>query len=126
MFISVLLCTHDRPESLRRTLESILCPSNLAVPEWELIVVRETHCDRETAQVCQEFSEKFPERFRFLVHDSPGKSIKMNAAMESARGEILAMTDDDVLVAPDYLGAIRKVFGEHAADGAQGRILLDC
>ncbi|MGH9601252.1 MAG: glycosyltransferase, partial [Terriglobales bacterium] len=110
MFISVLICTHKRPDSLRRTLASLLCPSNVSQGEWEVIVVREAGCDESTARVCDEFAESFPDRARFLVHESRGKSVKMNAAIAEARGGILAMTDDDVSVAPDYVQAIRAVF----------------
>lgn len=123
MFITVLICTHKRADSLRLTLESILTPTNLKASDWEVIVV---HSGEPIAQLSVELSHKFPAHFRCLVQKEKGKSNALNTGIASAKGDILAMTDDDVLCAPDYLQGIRAVFSQHAADGAQGRILLDC
>src|SRR5215470_2901311 len=38
MFISVLICTRNRAESLRLTLDSLFVPTNLQSPEWEAVV----------------------------------------------------------------------------------------
>jgi glucosyl-dolichyl phosphate glucuronosyltransferase len=125
MLISILICTRNRADSLRQTLNSLFCPSNLQSPEWEAVVV-DNDSDDHTAQVCLDFRERFPGHFRFLVEKKHGKSNALNSAIAAARGDILAFTDDDVLCAPDYLQGIRTVFGQHTADGVQGRVLLDC
>jgi len=123
--ISILICTRNRADSLRQTLNSLFCPSNLRSPEWEAVVV-DNDSDDHTAQVCRDFRERFPGHFRFLVETKHGKSNALNSAIAAARGDILAFTDDDVHCAPDYLHGIRTVFGQHTADGVQGRMLLDC
>ncbi len=125
MFISVLICTRNRADSLRQTLDSLFCRNNPQLPEWEAVVV-DNDSDDHTAQVCRDFRERFPGHFRFLVEKKPGKSNALNTAIAAARGDILAFTDDDVLCAPGYLQGIRTVFDRYPADGVQGRILLDC
>jgi glycosyltransferase involved in cell wall biosynthesis len=125
MLISILICTRSRADSLRQTLNSLFRPSNLQSSEWEAVVV-DNDSDDHTAQVCQDFRERFPGHFRFLVEKKHGKSNALNSAIAAARGDILAFTDDDVLCAPDYLQGIRTVFGQHTADAVQGRVLLDC
>ena len=125
MFISVVICTRNRAEDLRRTVASILCAGdNLGQPDWELLVI-ESSSDH-TAQICQEFREKFPRHFRFLTEKRLGKSHALNTGIAEARGDVLAFTDDDVLCRPDYIESIRTVFDSHSADAAQGRVLLDC
>jgi glycosyltransferase involved in cell wall biosynthesis len=124
MFISVLICTRNRADSLRQTLESVFCPQNLESSDWEVLVV-ESSTDH-TGEVCREFQQRFPEHFRFLTEKKLGKSNALNTAIGTAKGDILAFTDDDVLCAPDYLQAIRTVFTTYSADGVQGRVLLDC
>jgi glucosyl-dolichyl phosphate glucuronosyltransferase len=124
MFISVVICTRNRADSFRRTLESLLSTGNLESPDWEVLVI-ESSSDH-TGEVCLGFQQRFPEHFRFLTEKKLGKSHALNTAIAEAKGDILAFTDDDVLFAPDYIQGIRTVFTSHAADAAQGRVLLDC
>src|SRR5713101_4634103 len=124
MFISVVICTRNRADSLRETLESLFCTGNVEAPDWEALVV-ESSTDH-TGEICREFRQRFPEHFRFLTEKKLGKSNALNTAIGSAKGDILAFTDDDVLCAPDYIQAIRTVFTTYSPDAAQGRVLLDC
>lgn len=124
MFISLLICTRNRASSLSRTLESLLCPSNLQTRDWELLIVDNRSTD-DTSKVCQEFAGRFPAHVSLLVEERVGKSHAMNTAIAAARGELLALTDDDVDCAPNYIQAIRSVFSTYPVDGAQGRIVLD-
>lgn len=124
MFISVLICTRNRADSLRQTLDSLFCAGNLESPGWEVLVV-ESSTDH-TGEVCGEFQRRFPQQFRFLTEKKLGKSNALNTAIAAAKGDILAFTDDDVLCAPDYIQGIRTVFASYPADAAQGRVLLDC
>jgi glycosyltransferase involved in cell wall biosynthesis len=125
MFISVIICTRNRANSLPQTLESLFCPTSLESLDWEVVVVDNDSTDH-TAEVCQDFRERFPRHFRFLSEKKHGKSNALNVAIAAARGDILAFTDDDVLCAPDYLMAIRTVLTRYPADGVQGCVLLDC
>jgi glucosyl-dolichyl phosphate glucuronosyltransferase len=125
MFITVVICTRNRAESLRETLESLFCAGSLQAPDWEVLVVDNNSGDH-TAEICREFQQRIPGHFRFLTERRPGKSRALNTAIAAAQGDILAFTDDDVLCAPDYIQSIRTFFGHHQADAVQGRVLLDC
>ena len=125
MFISVLICTRDRAETLERTLEALLCPENLEVKDWDIVVVDNDSQDH-TAQVCRAFKERFPDHFNFCYEGKHGKSNALNTGIAVAKGDIIAFTDDDVSCAPDYLQAIRTVFSQYRVDAVQGRILLEC
>jgi glycosyltransferase involved in cell wall biosynthesis len=125
MFITVLICTRNRASGLPGTLECILRPQNLAASDWEIIVVDNGSSD-DTSRVCREFQAAFPTHLRCLFEAKTGKSNALNTGIAVARGDVLAMTDDDALPAPDYLPAVRRVFAQHAVDAAQGRVLLDC
>jgi glucosyl-dolichyl phosphate glucuronosyltransferase len=125
MFITVLICTRDRPESLQRTLDSLLTPPNIASLDWELLVVAKDSTG-ETTAVCENTQKKFPQHFRFLIQRTTGKSNGLNEGIAAARGDVLAMTDDDITAAPEYLQGIRTVFSQPDVDAAQGRVLLDC
>lgn len=126
MFISVLISSVDRAPSLKRTLESLLVPRNLQHDDWEVIVVTDRAGQGQTIALCEEFAERFRGRFYLLTQPGRVKSNAMNLAIGEARGDVLAMTDDDVVCAPEYLEGIRAVFSEAEIAGAQGRIFLQC
>ena len=125
--ITVLITTRNRPSGLRQTLQSLLNASNIHAGNWETLVISQDY-DRANGsiQVCQEFLARFPNHFRFLVQEKTGKCNAQNLGITAARGDILALTDDDVLVAPDYIESIRNVFERYSPDAVQGRVLLDC
>lgn len=125
MRVTVLIATRNRSASLHRTLDSLFCPSNCIVSDWEAVVVDNGSSD-STPELCASFHDRFPERFRFYTEKQKGKSRALNFGIAVARGELLAMTDDDVICAPDYITSIRNVFSCYSADAAQGRVLAEC
>lgn len=125
MFVTVIICSRNRADSLRRTLDTLLQPQNLAADDWELLVVDNQSTDH-TGDVCRRFQEKFPRHFRFLVETRIGKSHALNSGIAAAVGDVLAFTDDDVNCAPGFLSGIRNFFSETPADAVQGRVFLEC
>jgi GT2 family glycosyltransferase len=123
VFITVLISTRHRADSLRETLKSLLCSSNLKSPDWEVLVVE--NADR-ASEVCFEFQQEFPDHFRFVTEPKIGKCNALNTGIRAAKGDIIAFTDDDVICEPEYIQAIRTVFASYLPDAAQGRIVLDC
>jgi GT2 family glycosyltransferase len=103
-----------------------MSPANLRAKSWEVLVVVDEDATDGTKDVCGEFERKFGGMFRVLVQKGKGKSNALNLGIASAQGDVLAMTDDDVLCAPDYIQGIQTVFAQASVDGAQGRVLLDC
>jgi glycosyltransferase involved in cell wall biosynthesis len=122
MRLSVVICTWNRGESLQKTLESIeKCRFPSAI-DWEVLVVDNNSTDT-TSAVCQSFFERKPERYRYLLEKRQGKSFALNTAIKNARGELIAFTDDDVLVDADWLFALLKVFDTFDCVGAAGKIV---
>ena len=122
MRISVILCTHNRSQSLIKALDSIAAQAIPESVEWEVLVVDNNSTDR-TREVIEEFSRRHPGRFRYVFELQLGVSSARNAGIREARGEVLAFTDDDLTVEPTWLqnltGGLKT--GEWA--GAGGRIL---
>jgi GT2 family glycosyltransferase len=52
----------------------------------------------------------------------PGTTPALNAGIAAASGDVLALTDDDVLVADDWLAAIRRAFDEESLALVGGRV----
>ena len=105
--ISVVICTWNRSRLLRLTLEQM---TRLEVPpgtDWELLVVN-NNCSDDTDAVLADFKERLP--LIRLGESRPGKSFAANLAVQQARGDYIIWTDDDVLVAPDWLKAYLQAF----------------
>jgi glycosyltransferase involved in cell wall biosynthesis len=100
--LSVVICTWNRCESLRSTLESL---RSLVVPagqEWELLVVDNNSSDA-THEVIAEFRDTLPLRPLFVAE--LGLSRARNAAARAAAGDLILFTDDDVSVDPHWMTA---------------------
>lgn len=102
MRISVVVCTWNRCELLRSTLESM---RSLVVPanqEWELLVVNNNSSDA-TDEVITAFQGFLP--LRRVFESELGLSRARNAGVRAATGELILFTDDDVLVDPNWMTA---------------------
>jgi len=58
-----------------------------------------------------------------VFEERPGKSFALNTAVENARGDILAFTDDDVLVEKDWLFELVSALDDNGSAGAAGKIV---
>lgn len=120
--LSVMLATRDRPEMLARTLESFTA---LVAPEggWELLVV-----DNGSAAPTQALLARYLHRLPLTVleQNSPGKSRALNRAVELVRGELVVLTDDDVLPEADWLVRLRQAALDHPAASYFGGTILPC
>ena len=121
MNITVIICTCNRSQSLAKTLTSLAAQALPQRADWEVLIVDNNSTD-QTRQVVQEFSERYPGRFRYLLEPRPGKSYALNAGVHAAQGEVLAFTDDDVMAEPQWLHSLTSglLTGEWA--GAGGRV----
>jgi len=122
MRLSVIICTWNREASLRETLCSLQQSRFPVATTWEVLIVDNNSTDG-TRAVCQQFVEQNPERYRYISEKRQGKSFALNAGVENAKGQILAFTDDDVQVHPDWLTETLRVFETHACVGVGGKIV---
>lgn len=123
MDLSIIICTYNRSQSLYKTLESL---EYMIVPEgvnWEVLVVDNNSKDK-TREVVEDFSRRGALNLGYLFEARQGKSFALNRGIESAKGEIIAFTDDDVLVDKGWLVAIITATRQYQDyDGFGGRIV---
>jgi glycosyltransferase involved in cell wall biosynthesis len=106
MFVTVAICTRNRAESLRRTLNSLAelhIPSDLT---WEIVIVHNS--TDHTDEVIGEYLDRLPVRKE--LETQTGLSNARNQAIDSAKGEYIVWTDDDVIVDPGWLSAYVEAF----------------
>lgn len=103
--MSVVLCTRDRADQLDGALRSLL---QLDHPDFEIVVVDNAPSDESTRDlVTNVFTDP---RIRYVREPVPGLSSARNAGVLAARNEIVAFTDDDVVVDRSWLRAIASGF----------------
>ncbi len=105
-FVSVVVATRDRPEQLATCLSSLLA---LHYPQYEVIVVDNAPTSTVTADFIQQAYSDEP-RIKYVRENRQGLSLARNCGMKVARGEILAFTDDDVVVDSYWLVGLAKAF----------------
>ena len=120
--ITVVLPTFNRGESLQTTLDSF---SHLTLPPdlaWELIIVDNNSTDN-TPQVVRDFAGGAPFRVRYIFERQQGRSPALNAGIAAAAGKIIAFTDDDVTLHPEWLITVKRTFERFQCAGVGGRII---
>lgn len=121
MDISIVICTRNRAERLSGMLEALAAVRSTCV--WEVLIVDNASTDA-TAQVLASASD-CGGRLRTAYADKVGLGAAREFGWRHATGDIIAFTDDDCYVAPDYPDAIVRVFQRHPeVDAVGGKILL--
>ena len=100
--VSVVVPTYRRPADLVRCVDSLLATG---YPRLEVIVVDNAPQEPETADLVAERFSTEP-RVRYLREWTPGASRARNLGVRSARGEVVAFTDDDVVVDRHWIAAL--------------------
>jgi glycosyltransferase involved in cell wall biosynthesis len=121
-FLSVVICTRNRPDSVRLTLRSILA---CAYPKdrWEAIVVdNAAEADSSIPAAAAEAGAKVEVR---VVHEPvPGLSNARNCGLRNARGELIVFADDDVEVNAEWLAVLAAPFRADPRVGATSGMTL--
>src|SRR5258708_369052 len=105
-FASVVVSTRDRPDRLARCLSALLA---LQYPGYEVIVVDNAPSTSATADFIRQTYADEP-KIRYAREDRPGLSAARNRGTVEARGEIIAFTDDDVVVDAYWLAGLARGF----------------
>ena len=107
--VSVLICTYNRAELLAQTLEALAratAPDACAV---EIVVVDNNSTD-DTAAIVRRAAALGPRPVQYVHERQQGKSFALNAGLLVSQGDIIALTDDDVLPSADWLVRIISNF----------------
>ncbi len=120
--VSVLICTYNRARLLRETLmalRAIDLPPDCAV---EFIVVDNNSTDNTTL-VVEEAARDSLVPVVGLRETQQGKSFALNRGLSYATGEVIALTDDDVLPSKEWLTRIVRHFRERELTFVFGKVL---
>jgi len=106
-----VISTCNRAELLRPCLRAVLASRTSA--SFEVIVVDNASTD-ETRAVVQEFTrEPGPVPVQYVWEPRQGVSYGRNAGIARASAGVIALTDDDIQVSPDWIEQLWRVLHAH-------------
>lgn len=119
--ISIIIPTHNRGDSLRTTLESL---KNQTFPKdgYEIIVVDNASTDN-TKGVTEECSLNGNKKLHYAYESRLGVHYARNSGARIAKGEILALADDDAIYDKNWLSCLYKHYGNPEVGCVGGKIL---
>ncbi|MGQ9507620.1 MAG: glycosyltransferase family 2 protein [Candidatus Bathycorpusculaceae bacterium] len=125
MKVSVVIPTYYRSKDLAELLNSLLSQT---VKPMEVIIVDDTPTDAIQA-LCSTYRDKFEShgiKLFFIKNQRVRSSaVARNIGVERAMSDIVMFLDSDVVLWPNYIEEILKVFKKHVnAVGVQGHIIL--
>jgi GT2 family glycosyltransferase len=116
--LTIAVCTRDRPEGLRRCLESVRAATCDAGSPVDLLVVDNASTDPRTAEVAAALGG------RCVREPMPGLDVARNRALAEARGDWLAFIDDDAVMDPGWHRGFARAARIHADAGALTGLVL--
>ena len=120
--ISAVITTYNRFEMLATALEALLGQKTGGV-SYEVIVVDNNSTDNTRATI-EAFIAKGHANLRYVFEPRQGIAYGRNAGIAAARGDIIAFTDDDVVVTDNWIETIKRTFAENPnVDYIGGKIL---
>lgn len=115
MTISVVMPVYNEEKRISGTLKAIYDGSVLPM---EVIVVDGGSKDRTVEIIKRDYPET-------IVFNNPDRTAAMgrNVGIKNAKGDIIAFTDGDCLVDPDWIKNIKSHFENEDIDGLGGKVL---
>jgi cellulose synthase/poly-beta-1,6-N-acetylglucosamine synthase-like glycosyltransferase len=120
--VSLIICTRDRCRQLARCLQAVRRIT--FERSWELVIVDNGSVDKTAIVVKEDFSSTSCIPVVYVFEPRPGLANGHNAALRTARGEILAFTDDDCYPEQDFLMQVWAAFADPSVGYLTGRIML--
>jgi glucosyl-dolichyl phosphate glucuronosyltransferase len=119
---TVLICTFNRAPLLETTLAEL---RDLTVPPdcaAEIVVVDNNSTD-STPEVVARAQQSSPIPIKTVRESRQGKSFALNRGLEMSTGDVVALTDDDVWPAKDWLTRIIFNFRQRDLTFVFGKVL---
>lgn len=107
--VSVVISTYNRAERLPLAIEALRTQTGEVA--YEIVVVDNNSTDA-TREVVLRLAAA-DARVKYAHEPRQGLSYGRNTGIDVARAPIVAFTDDDVRVAPDWIAEIRHAFDDH-------------
>jgi O-antigen biosynthesis protein len=114
--VSIVIGTCDRPNTLRRCLQSLLAQQTSRTVE--IVVVDNRPQSGLTAPILAEFPQ-----VKSVIEARSGLAYARNAGILASSGDLIVATDDDVVAAPEWLERLVAPFARPEVMAVTGNVL---
>ena len=122
MFITVLIPTYGNCGRLRDALAAV-CGQRCEPGSFEVIVIGHAGAEEKAFDTVMEASRQYGSAaLRYFCVDQVDKHYAVNRGIIEAKGEVIALIDDDIIVGNDWIRNIIDAFSSYPAECAGGRI----
>jgi GT2 family glycosyltransferase len=119
--VTVLVATRDRTEALGACVDSLLAQD---YPGRFDVVVTDSAPSSDATRDHLEARHGGDPRVRYVRVDRPGLAVAHNCGLGHATGDVIAITDDDVVVDERWLSALVEAFREVDRTGCVTGLIL--
>lgn len=123
IYISIVVCTYNRREMLRRALDSLMYQKTDGGFTYEILIVDDGSTDG-TRDVVKEIASRSPVPVRYVREERMGISCARNRGIKESSGEWIAFCDDDELADVNWLKNLYDITVKKGADFVGGAVLL--
>ncbi|MBI2446384.1 MAG: glycosyltransferase family 2 protein [Parcubacteria group bacterium] len=109
---SVIIPTHNRRELLAGTLQAAVSQKNIPSNTFEIIIVDNGSTDK-TEEMIANFQKNRIGIVYIKLKKNYGADFARNVGVLHSQGSLLAFTDDDCLVPPDWLSWFKRVLDKN-------------
>lgn len=120
--VCVCVCTYKRPHALKRLLLHLQGLETGNLFTYSIVVVDNDEARSAEAAV-KEMSASLPVPLLYDVEPRRSIALARNKAVAIARGEFLALIDDDEFPAPDWLLSLFNTCAQYQVDGVLGPVI---
>ncbi|MBB5440363.1 glycosyltransferase involved in cell wall biosynthesis [Pedobacter sp. AK017] len=113
--LSIVICTRNRPKALDQCVKALMDSQD---KDFELIVVDNAPDDDSTEQIMK----KYPD-VKYVKEPRKGLSIARNTGVRHTIHNIIAFTDDDVIVEPNWTRIIKTTFQDPLTMAVTGLVI---
>lgn len=123
MIFSIVICTYNRKNLLKETLNSLIKQS-FDHDLCEILIVDNNSTDG-TENICSDFIKDNPGiHIRYVLEENAGLSYARNRGIKEAQAELISFIDDDVIVSRTYASEVINFFKNHPTALALGGKIL--
>lgn len=113
--VSVIIPTLNRYEYLKDVLNDF---ERQTYTNFEILIIDQSQPFQK--DFCKDFSQSLRTKIRHIHQKEPALWLARNTAIKKALGSIIALSEDDVRIAPDWLGNHLKALDFFKADISAG------
>ena len=113
---SLIIPTYNRNKSLRDTITYAMKQDCM---DYEILIIDQTtHHDRDTSI----FLKNLPPIARVINNEIPSLTMARNKGIREAKGDVIIMIDDDVIIGPTFIYEHLKYYDDPLVGGVTGKI----